>query len=174
MPGAAATAEIARSVTETATAANEMTQRTTEVSAEAEQTGKHAADVRQNAASLNSAMDELRHTVIRVVRTSTAEVNRRQHTRYLVDLGCRVSVVGGGLHSMRVTDLSEGGAAVSGGPTLPIGTSGTLDVDRVAMKLPFIVRSVDDKATHLAFELDAASADRLAQALGQLELQPAA
>ena len=73
----AATAEIARNVAETAAAANEMTSRTTEVSAEAEQTGIHAADVRENAVALNTAVGELRHSVIRVVRTSTPEVDRR-------------------------------------------------------------------------------------------------
>lgn len=67
----AATAEIARNVAETALAANNMTSRTTEVSTEAEQTGRHAADVREIAAALNTAVGDLRHSVIRVVRTST-------------------------------------------------------------------------------------------------------
>ena len=81
----AATAEIARNVTETATAANEMTNRTTEVTAEAEQTGKHAAEVRENAGGLNTAVEELRHSVIRVVRTSTTEVDRRIERRFSRD-----------------------------------------------------------------------------------------
>ena len=70
----AATAEIARNVAETATAASEMTNRTTEVLAEAERTGTHAAAVRENAAGLNTAVGDLRHVVIRVVRTSTTEM----------------------------------------------------------------------------------------------------
>ncbi|HTI83165.1 MAG TPA: cache domain-containing protein [Acetobacteraceae bacterium] len=74
----AATAEIAHSVSETASAANEMTSRVTEVTAEAEQTGKHATEVRDDAAGLNIAVSELRKSVVRVVRTSTDEVNRRQ------------------------------------------------------------------------------------------------
>jgi methyl-accepting chemotaxis protein len=73
----AATAEIARAVTETATAANEMTARTADVSAEAGETGSHATEVRENAAGLDSAMEDLRNSVIRVVRTSTTEVDRR-------------------------------------------------------------------------------------------------
>ena len=74
----AATAEIARNVSETASAANDMTNRATEVSTEAEQTGEHAADVRENAAALNTAVSDLRHSVIRVARTSTTEVDRRK------------------------------------------------------------------------------------------------
>ena len=77
----AATAEIARNVTETASAANEMTSRTTEVSTEAEQTGKHAVEVRENAEALNTAVGDLRNSVIRVVRTSAAEVDRREFRR---------------------------------------------------------------------------------------------
>jgi methyl-accepting chemotaxis protein len=77
----AATAEIARNVAETATAANEMTNRATEVSSEAEQTGKHAAEVRDDAAALGIAMGELRHSVIRVVRTTTLAVDRQVASR---------------------------------------------------------------------------------------------
>jgi methyl-accepting chemotaxis protein len=68
----AATMEIARNVAETASAANEMTGHATEVSTEAGQTGKHAAEVCKDACWLNAAVGELRHTVIRVVRTATA------------------------------------------------------------------------------------------------------
>jgi len=60
-------------VAETASAATDMTDRTREVSTEAEQTGKHAADVRENAAVV-----DLGQFVIRVVRTSTTEVDRRK------------------------------------------------------------------------------------------------
>ena len=68
----AATAEIARNVKDAAVTANEMASRATEVSMEAEQTGKRASEVAENAARLNSAVGDLRHSVIRVVRASTA------------------------------------------------------------------------------------------------------
>ena len=80
-----ATAEIARNVTETATAANEMTTRTAEVSTEARQTGRHAAEVRETAIGLNDAMEELHHSVVHAVRTSTTEVDRRADVRYEVE-----------------------------------------------------------------------------------------
>ena len=71
-----------------------MTRHTAVVSAEADDTGRHAGEVRENAACLNDAVEELRHSVIRVVRTSTAEVDRRNHEDRAVDLACRLSVAG--------------------------------------------------------------------------------
>jgi methyl-accepting chemotaxis protein len=83
-----ATAEIARNVTETAMAAREMTSRTEEVSAEAGETCRQASGVRENAAGLDGAMEELRHSVIRAVRVSAAEVDRRNGVRHAADLIC--------------------------------------------------------------------------------------
>ena len=71
-----------------------MTSRTAEVSAEAEYTGRHATEVHENATALHTAMGDLRHAVIRVVRTSTIEVDRRATLRYQVDLPCRLNVPG--------------------------------------------------------------------------------
>ena len=156
----AATAEIARNVTETATAANEMTARTTEVSAEAGDTGQHAADVRANATDLEEAIEQLRHSVIRVVRTSTAEVDRRAGQRREIDQPCRLTI-DGQTHSGQLVDLSDGGAHVRGAPVLRVGSHGILEIDRVGFPLPFIVRPTEDDSLHLAFELDAATAARL-------------
>ncbi|WP_158922734.1 methyl-accepting chemotaxis protein [Acidisphaera sp. S103] len=66
----AATAEIARTVSETAAAASEMTGRTKEVMAEAVDTGRCATEVRDNTAALGQAVEELRDSVIRAVRTA--------------------------------------------------------------------------------------------------------
>ena len=51
-----------------------MTSRTTEVSGEAEETGRHAVEVQDNAAALDLAVGNLRQSVIEVVRTATIEV----------------------------------------------------------------------------------------------------
>ncbi len=147
------TAEIARSVAGTAEAANEVTRRTTEVLAEAEQTGIHAGDVRENAVALNTAVGALQHSVIRVVRTATPEVNRRSGQRYAVDLPCRVSV-GGRSHDARLIDMSDSGAQVCGLPPVQLGEHGTLTVDGIASPLRFTVRYSDGDALHVAFEQD--------------------
>jgi methyl-accepting chemotaxis protein len=68
----AATGEIARNVTVTAAAANEMSKRIQEVSVEADHTGRQTTQVRDDTATLNTLVGELRHSVIQVVRTATA------------------------------------------------------------------------------------------------------
>ncbi len=153
----AATAEIARNVSATAVAANEMTSRTTEVSAEARETGGYSHEVRSNATALDTAMEELRHSVIRVVRTATPEVDRRTSPRHPVDLPCGVTVAGQ-THSARVIDLSDNGACIRGGPPMQTGRTGTLDVHGVGMPLPFTVKRNDGDGVHVEFTLDAASA----------------
>jgi methyl-accepting chemotaxis protein len=149
-----ATAEIARSVTETAAAADEMTSRIAEVSAEAEQTGKQAATVHESTTVLASTMTGLKNAVIRAVRTSSQEVNRRISQRFVVDLACRVVLNSGATHAARVVDISEGGASVTGVPILHIGDRGSLAVNGVAIPLPFTVRASDETTLHLAFERD--------------------
>lgn len=168
----AATAEIARNVSETASAANEMTRRTQDVSSEAEQTGKHAGDVRENALGLHAAVQELRHSVIRVVRTSTDEVDRRLDQRYDVDIGCRVSIDGASSVA-RVIDLSEHGASVQGGPTMTVGARGTLTMDGIAGIIAFHVRASSERTSHLVFELDAASEAQIHAILKRLEAKAA-
>jgi methyl-accepting chemotaxis protein len=153
----AATAEIARNVAETAAAANEMTSHATEVSTEAEQTGKHATEVSKDAAALNAAVADLRHSVIRVVRTSTTEMDRRHERRYPEDLACRL-VIDGQSYNAHVADLSEHGAQVLGGPMVPVGTRGSLTVTGFDASLPFSVRATDDSKLHVTFDLDAVTA----------------
>jgi hypothetical protein len=94
--------------------------------------------------------------------------------RHPVALGCRLSASGSGTRNVKIADLSEGGAAVSEAPALSIGSRGTLDIDRLGAPLPFVVRSNEDGLLHLAFELEQATAGKLAQLRQQLGLRRAA
>ena len=170
----AATSEIARNVSETATAANDMTKRIAEVSAEADQTGRHATDVHDNITGLATAVDDLRHSVIQVVRTSSAEVNRRSVPRYQVELPCRLDVTGGGTHTARVADISEGGANVRGGPALQPGDRGNLRVEGFGVALPFSVRSGEADLLRVSFTLDEATNASLRTMIGRLTQRTAA
>lgn len=167
----AATAEIARNVTETVAAANEMARRINEVSVEAEQTGRHTVQVRDDTMSLNTVVSELRHSVIHIVRTATAEVDRRGSARYAVDLPCRLTVTGHDVIAARIVGLSVGGASIADGSTLAVGTRGTLEVHGIGMPLAFAVRGVEDGTLHLAFELDEAATARLAAMLEPMNLR---
>jgi methyl-accepting chemotaxis protein len=155
----AATAEIARNISETANAAHEMQARTTEVSEEARRTGGHAALVRSNATGLNDATEELRHSIIRAVRTSTTEVDRRAALRFDIDLPCRLSVEGR-TYTARVADFSDTGAQVRGAPMLKAGIRAALDIDGIGFSLPCIVRFGEADSLRLSFDLDAATAVR--------------
>jgi methyl-accepting chemotaxis protein len=155
---AASTMSIAFNVTETAAAAGDMSNRIQEVSAEAEQTERHALSVRENASALELAVADLRHAVIRVVRTSTTEVDRRLATRHPIDRPCRISAAGA-THDARLADLSVSGANVDGGPALPEGSGGSLILDGIS--LPFVVRTVDHRGS-LHVQFDDSEAVRLA------------
>jgi methyl-accepting chemotaxis protein len=97
--------------------------------------------------------------VIRVVRTATADVDRRLNERHAVDLPCRV-MVGSQTHGGRVVDLSDSGAYIRGSVTLETGVRGTLQIDGVDFPLPFVVRSSETNSLHLHFALAQAVAAR--------------
>ena len=160
-----ATAEIAHTVAETAAAADEMTKRIDEVSSEGVQTDKHATQVHQDTTELTKVIDELRHSVIRVVRRTTTEVDRRTSVRRSVNWPCRLTIGTNAVYQAQIADLSDGGAAISNGPELSVGTSGQLEADNIGIPLAFAVRRYDGETLHVAFELDAAGSQRLAQIL---------
>jgi methyl-accepting chemotaxis protein len=164
----AATAEIARNVTQTATAADDMANRIGEVSVEAGRTDRHASDVHTNTAALAEAVSDLRRSVVRVVRTSTAEVDRRAPPRLSVDLPCRLEAAGQIGQAARVVNLSEGGACIAGGPALANGTSGTLVLEGVGGPLPFNVRQTDAGFLHVAFSPTDVATGRLRPLLDRL------
>jgi methyl-accepting chemotaxis protein len=165
---AAATMGIAFNATETASAVDDMSGRITEVSAEAERTEQHAVSVRENAAGLELAVAELRHAVIRVVRTSSTDVDRRQAERHLVDLPCRLNV-GGDVRDARLVDLSQTGARLHGAPPLPPGSRGTVSLDGIAVALSFVVRNVGDRgALHVEFEQNEATGAAIRALLDRL------
>jgi methyl-accepting chemotaxis protein len=170
----AATTEIARNVAQTARAANEITGRITEVSAEARETGEHAADVQTDAAGLAELVSDLRLAVVRIIRTSTAEVDRRHGPRHAVNMSCRLTVAGQTPVTTRVIDLSDGGATIETATALAVGTSGTFGLDGMATAVPFTVRDVRGLVSGLAFELNATTAAALRAVLDRAAARNAA
>ncbi len=154
----AATAEIAANVAQTAKAANEMTNRIHDVSKEAVDTDRLAVDVHQSTIALSQAVEELRHSVIRVVRTSTAEIDRRQMPREDVAWPAEFSVAGAAEQRVRVSNVSDGGACVQGAPRVSAGTSATLRLDGMTAPLRCVVRAADEAGLHLAFDPGGATA----------------
>jgi methyl-accepting chemotaxis protein len=149
----AATGEISRNVGQTAEAAREVTRQIAEVSTEAGQTGRRADHVRALVGEVASSIETLKQALVRAVRTSTEEVNRRRKPRFPVDIKGRL-MTGTTDVVVHISNLSEGGAMVDGDWALPAGTVGSLAIDGVSAPLPFRVRDAHAGAVHVRFELD--------------------
>jgi|GEM_PF-1279988 len=169
----AATAEIARTVAQTAEAANAVTTRIQDVSNEAKGTGADAAHVHDTAANLASSVSDLKHALVRVVRTSSEDVDRRHADRFEVDLPCHLTF-GAELRVARLVDISTGGAAIRDGGTMVPNTRGKLRMAGVGFELPFISRESDDDLLHVAFELEADMAEKFSAIPERLAMRAAA
>ncbi|CAH2602031.1 HAMP domain-containing protein [Rhodovastum atsumiense] len=151
----AATTEIARNVTNAASATNAMSSRAAEVSAEATQTDRSASAVQENAGALAAAMQDLRHSVIRAVRTATAEVDRRHTPRQPTNMPARLSLPGETAQTVRLADLSLGGARLLHPARITPGTRASFQMDALGAPLPAIVLAADGTTVRLRFEPDA-------------------
>ncbi|CAO3456459.1 hypothetical protein [Azospirillum argentinense] len=172
---AAATQEISRNVVETSNAAQEVSARIAVVSQEAEHTGGQAQRLRDGSGAVASSIEELRHVLVRVVRTSTSEADRRRQPRYRVDEPCTVTV-GGQTQSGQVVNLSVGGAMITGLTGLGAADRGSLRLDRHGVQIGFEVRSLYGDAVHIEFaEADSSAPaftgviERLTQGLQPLD-----
>jgi methyl-accepting chemotaxis protein len=147
------TREIARTVEETSQAARQVAQQITAVSSEAVETGRRASDIRDGSADIAGKVDNLRAILIRVIRTSTADVDRRMFVR--LEVGCHGTIeVQGKSYRVVVRDLSEGGALIDESmPAAGMGNQIVLSVDGIAAKLKGVVARKDPNATLLKFDL---------------------
>jgi methyl-accepting chemotaxis protein len=134
-----------------------MTERNNEVSSEAAQTGQRAGAVLADITTLDATVEELKHSVVRAMRTSMQEVDRRAEKRYPIDLPCQV-VIGGQTFSVRLADLSEGGARVIGAPAQQAGMRGVLRLDGFASPLAFSINSIAGDEMGVVFTLDPVTA----------------
>jgi len=148
----AVTQEIARTVDETSHSAREVAKQITAVSSEAVETGRRASEIRDGSAEIAGKVDELRAILIRVIRTSTADVDRRIFTRVSVDRHGTIETQGKS-YRVLVRDLSEGGAMIDENvPDLMIDSHVTLQVDGIAVKLHAVVARNDQNAAFLKFD----------------------
>ncbi len=146
------TVAIAHKVAQTGIATGEMTSRVGELRQESEQNGLLANEVQHGTAALTAAVAELRQAVVRVVRTSATEVDRRLVPRYDVDLPCRLSLPGQSPFTARLVDLSIHGARVGSEHRLKKFTSGTLAIDGIPGSLPFQVHNLYAEAFGIDFD----------------------
>ena len=159
----AATREIARNVSETATAAQEVSRRIEQVAEDAQTTMNSAMEVCEVASSVADSISHLRGILVQVVRTSTSEANRRQNTRYPVDIPATVQALGQS-HRVNVTNLSQSGAEFHG-LRLPTGSTGDISLQGLPGRLTFRVVK-DDEGLHVLFD---SNPDRQAELIHFLE-----
>ncbi|TAK49845.1 MAG: HAMP domain-containing protein [Xanthobacteraceae bacterium] len=108
----AVTQEIARNVAQTADAAREVSARIQHVSASASEVGHRAGDVSSAVDTVNANVAELRQILVRIVRTSTEDANRRMMARYLVNLECQLTDERGNTFAGELLDISEMGGNI--------------------------------------------------------------
>lgn len=150
---AAATQEISRNVVETSRAAQAVSSSIATVSEEAAQTGSQAAQVRIGSEEVAHSIEDLRRTLVRVVRTSTNEADRRRGPRYAIDHPAQLATAHGPL-SVRIADLSMNGARVltSGQHALAPGDTARLAADGFSAAVTVAVQALSDGAVHLRFD----------------------
>ncbi|MEI6558885.1 MAG: methyl-accepting chemotaxis protein [Rhodospirillaceae bacterium] len=175
----AATAEIARSVTRTNEAAAEVSSGIARVSEEAATATGSAGEVSEIAHSVAASIDELRTTLVRLVRTTTSEVDRRRKPRYRLDRPAVVEADVGRLDA-RVGNCSGGGAMLEGKfAHLAPGHRLRLTVDGLCQGLPAVILRVSGGHCHVKFDLSSAEQSAFCQRFtalvqGQVPLAQAA
>ncbi|MFD1625813.1 methyl-accepting chemotaxis protein [Azospirillum griseum] len=149
----AATQEISRNVIETSTAAQEVSRRIASVSEEADHTGAQASQVKLGSSDVARAIEELRQVLVRIVRTSTGDADRRRKPRYRVEEAGAL-ILGGQRHAVAIHNLSTGGAMIAPVAGLSAGAHGVLRLDRFAAETTVFVKAVEHNRVHLAFDKD--------------------
>jgi len=164
----ATTAEIARNVVQTSQAAQEVAERIARVSNEAGATGSRAEDVRRLSGDVASGINDLRETLIRVVRTSTNEVDRRQSQRYRIEKPVRLNFAEKNLE-VALMNCSAGGALIAEViEGLAVGQRIDLSISGIDMTLPGTVRQIGNDRTHVGFDLSEDASRRLGEQLRRI------
>ena len=162
----ATTAEISRNVVETSSAAKEVSALIASVSADAAETGGQAGDVRHASSDVSHSIHDLRQVLVRVVRTSTKEADRRICPRVAVNVPCAV-VLGGETFEGRLEDISAGGAAVLGIEQQKAGLQGRLSV--AGQNVAVEVRTWEEGTLHLVFTEGPERGQRLVKAVAGID-----
>jgi predicted DNA-binding ArsR family transcriptional regulator len=136
----AATTEIVRSIAETSSVATDTAVRSRTMAEEAARSGERSAILHQIASGVLDSIQELRATLVRVVRTSTSDVNRRTFSRYAV--GWRTTAdINGRRMALEVLDISEGGALIAGLDPQPPETR--MELTLPGLNEPVIAQVID-------------------------------
>jgi methyl-accepting chemotaxis protein len=162
----AATQEIARNVAANGEEVREMAGRIDAVARDAAAAGTRAGHMRDGTGEVGESVRELRHGLLRVVRTSMADADRRVEPRFPTNEACLVEI-GGRRTEGNLINLSAHGALLAGITGLSTGMSGTLELPRHRVCISFEVREASMRGLQLSF-LDEAMTPAWQQAFESL------
>ena len=149
----AATTEIARNVSQTTSAALEVSEKIQNVSIGAGHVNGRAKDVRSCIGEVSANIGGLREVLVRVVRSSTADADRRASVRHGVSVRGEIFDGDGARHQRELVDISETGARIRCSPDLLQGAGGMLKLQGFVTPLPFIVHDKKGDCLHVEFQL---------------------
>jgi methyl-accepting chemotaxis protein len=164
----AATNDIAMSISQTTSAALEVSQNIQNVSTGAGNLNGRAEDVRTCVSGVSNNISGLREILVRVVRSSTADANRRMEVRHPVAVRGKVFDSAGRQHEGKIVDLSGSGARIACRPEMALGDAGTLKLEGFLETLPFIVRHASGEHLHVQFQLSEPLSDAYRKWMNEL------
>ncbi|MFL5284341.1 MAG: PilZ domain-containing protein [Rhodopila sp.] len=147
-------------MTESSVAVQEVTERIADVSRDAATNLQHADGIRAGSARVAESIMALRSSIVRTIRTATADTDRRTHARVAINAPC-VLKLGGTRQSARLLDITRAGARIEPGVALNSGSSGILVLNRLGheAEAAFVVRHCHpDGSIGVAFDSTALSA----------------
>lgn len=146
----AATSEIARNAEQTSLAAQDAATRIAQVAIEAKTASDLTAEVKSVANVVADHVTELQSAIIRTVRTSAPDADRRESARSTLHVNAIVRI-GGQSHKAVLIDLSEGGAGLRCDLSTEIGRPAELTLEGFGPKLPAMIVGCDAGRSRLQF-----------------------
>ncbi len=172
------TDDIARIMEQTGSVAREVSEKIAEVSRETSVTGDLAASFRGGAHEVAQSVQDLRTILIRMVRTSSDEADRREDQRYATTEACVIVTDDGRPVSSRLVDISCGGAWIEGESLVGLaprpGLRAQLRLPRLAgAQATVILHHLDrDGGWHIEFQDGSATRELLGFVAGFAADQP--
>jgi methyl-accepting chemotaxis protein len=168
------TQTIADSVAQTTQAAEHVSARIAEIAQAAAASEARAGDVRSASDDVAESIRALKQYMVKLVRTSSEDTNRRKHPRYAISRPCYWTDQNG-KQSGQLENLSIEGALIR----LPDGEPaprGQLRIDGLPTEIPAQVLSASEGAVSLKFHLDSGATMMFARLFEDLtrNMQPIA